>query len=101
MIGRVGLIATRRGAYQDMVHAWPSSDTPMGRPINRLPTVVPSDGVNTVEWKNARPNEASAARASALVGRTRAVDSAVQLDRISRGAPGRAPVTEGARRWES
>lgn len=48
----------RRGAYQDMVQAWPSSDTLMGRLINRLPKVVFSNSLDMVEWENARLNEA-------------------------------------------
>jgi dihydrofolate reductase len=58
MIGQVGLIVIGRGAYQEMVQAWPSSDTPMARLINRLPKVVFSDSLDTVEWENARLNEA-------------------------------------------
>jgi hypothetical protein len=45
MIGQISLIVTGRGAYQDVVQQ---------RPPN---------GVNTVEWENAQPNEASGARA--------------------------------------
>jgi dihydrofolate reductase len=58
MIGQVGLIVIGRGAYEEMVQAWPSSDSPMGRLINRLPKVVFSDSLDTVEWENARLNKA-------------------------------------------
>jgi dihydrofolate reductase len=58
MIGQAGLIVIGRGAYQDMVQAWPSSDSPMGRLINRLPKVIFSNSLDTVEWENARLNEA-------------------------------------------
>ena len=58
MIGQVGLIVIGRVAYQDMVQAWATSDSPMGRLINRLPKVVFSDTLDTVEWENARLNEA-------------------------------------------
>jgi dihydrofolate reductase len=58
MIGQAGLIVIGRGAYRDMVQAWPTSDSPMGRLINRLPKVVFSDSLETVEWENARLNEA-------------------------------------------
>ncbi len=58
MIGQVGLIVIGRGAYEDIVRACPSSDTPMGRLFIRLPMVVFSDSLDTVEWENARLNEA-------------------------------------------
>lgn len=58
MIGQAGLIVIGRGAYQDMAQAWSSSDSPMARLINRLPKVVFSDSLDTVEWENARLNEA-------------------------------------------
>jgi dihydrofolate reductase len=58
MIGQAGLIVMGRGAYQQMAQAWATSDSPMGRIINRLPKVIFSDSLDTVEWENARLNEA-------------------------------------------
>ena len=58
MLGQIGLIVIGRGAYEQMVQAWPSSDSPMGRLINRLPKVVFSNTLETVEWENARLIEA-------------------------------------------
>jgi dihydrofolate reductase len=58
MIGQAGLIVIGRGAYEEMAQAWSSSDSPMARLINRLPKVVFSDSLDTVEWENARLNKA-------------------------------------------
>jgi dihydrofolate reductase len=58
MIGQAGLIVIGRGAYQGMVQAWSTSDSPMARLINRLPKVVFSDSLERVEWENARLNQA-------------------------------------------
>ncbi len=58
MLGQVGLIVIGRGAYQEMAQAWSSSDSPMARLINRLPKVIFSDSLESVEWENARLNEA-------------------------------------------
>jgi dihydrofolate reductase len=58
MIGLAGLLVVGRVAYQEMAPAWSSSDSPMARLINRLPKVVFSDSLDSVEWENARLNEA-------------------------------------------
>jgi dihydrofolate reductase len=57
LIGQVGTIIIGRGAYEDMVQAWPPGDSPMARFMNALPKVVFSDSLKTVEWDNARLNE--------------------------------------------
>ena len=57
MLGQVGLILIGRGAYEEMVQAWPRSDSPMARRINALPKVVFSDSLDAVHWDNARLNE--------------------------------------------
>lgn len=57
LVGQMGLIVIGRGAYEDMVQAWPGSDSPMGRLMNTLPKVVFSDSLEAVEWENARLNE--------------------------------------------
>jgi dihydrofolate reductase len=53
MIGQVGLIALGRGAYEDMVRAWATSDSPMAHLINALPKVVFSTTLAAVDWENA------------------------------------------------
>jgi dihydrofolate reductase len=58
MIGQAGLIVLGRGAYEEMASAWSSSDSPMAQLINALPKVVFSDSLDTVDWENARLNEA-------------------------------------------
>ena len=57
MIGQAGLIVVGRVAYEQMAPAWSSSDSPMARLINRLPKVIFSDSLESVEWENARLNE--------------------------------------------
>jgi dihydrofolate reductase len=73
LVAQMGLIVIGRGAYEDMVRAWPGSDSPMGRLMNTLPKVVFSDSLETVEWENARlnehPLEAEMARLKAAPGR--------------------------------
>jgi dihydrofolate reductase len=57
LVAQMGLIVIGRGAHEDMVRAWPGSDSPMGRLMNSLPKVVFSDSLAEVEWENARLNE--------------------------------------------
>jgi dihydrofolate reductase len=57
MLGQIGLIVLGRGAYEDMVRAWPITDSPMGRLMNGLPKVVFSERLEAVAWENARLNE--------------------------------------------
>jgi dihydrofolate reductase len=57
LVAQMGLIVIGRGAYDDMVRAWPGSDSPMGRLMNTLPKVVFSETLTEVEWENARLNE--------------------------------------------
>jgi dihydrofolate reductase len=58
MLGQIGLIVIGRGAYEEMVRAWPGTASPMGRLMDGLPKVVFSDSLDAVEWENARLNEA-------------------------------------------
>lgn len=57
LVAQMGLIVIGRGAYDDMVLAWPGSESPMGRLMNELPKVVFSDTLKEVAWDNARLNE--------------------------------------------
>ena len=57
LVAQMGLIVIGRGAYDDMVQAWPGSESPMGRLMNELPKVVFSDSLDEVAWDNARLNE--------------------------------------------
>jgi dihydrofolate reductase len=54
LLGQVGHIVLGRGAYEDMAHAWASSDNPMAVLINALPKTVFSSTLPDVEWSNAR-----------------------------------------------
>jgi dihydrofolate reductase len=59
MIGQVGLIVIGRGAYEEMVQAWPGTDSAMGRLMDGLPKVVFSETLEDVgAWENARLNDA-------------------------------------------
>jgi dihydrofolate reductase len=58
MLGQIGLIVLGRGAYEEMVRAWPGTDSPMGRLMDGLPKVVFSERLQEVDWVNARLNEA-------------------------------------------
>jgi dihydrofolate reductase len=57
MLGQIGLIVLGRGAYEEMVQAWPGTDSPMGRLMDGLPKVVFSERLTAVDWENARLNE--------------------------------------------
>lgn len=57
MLGQVGLIVIGRVAYEQMVQAWPGTDSPMGHLMNSLPKVIFSDTLETLDWENARLNE--------------------------------------------
>lgn len=57
LVAQTGLIVIGRGAYDDMVQAWPGSESPMGRLMNELPKVIFSDSLDEVAWDNARLNE--------------------------------------------
>jgi dihydrofolate reductase len=58
LLGQIGLIVIGRGAYEEMVRAWPGTDSPMGRLMDGLPKVVFSESLEAVDWENARLNEA-------------------------------------------
>jgi dihydrofolate reductase len=53
LLGRAGLIALGRGAYDEMAETWSSSDSPMARRINALPKLVFSRSAPEFEWENA------------------------------------------------
>jgi dihydrofolate reductase len=50
----LGLIVLGRRAYDDIVQAWPKSDSPMAAVMNRLPKVVFSKSAPAAEWSSAR-----------------------------------------------
>ncbi len=54
LLGQTGTLVLGRRAYQDMVRAWPSSQSPTGEFMNALPKVVFSSTLTDVEWTNAR-----------------------------------------------
>jgi dihydrofolate reductase len=54
LLGQVGHIVLGRRAYEDMVRAWPGSDSPMAMLMNTLPKTVFSSTLPGVEWSNAR-----------------------------------------------
>jgi dihydrofolate reductase len=54
MLGQIGLIVIGRGAYEEMVQAWPGTDSPMGVLMDSLPKVVFSKSLPAVDWVNAR-----------------------------------------------
>lgn len=56
MLAHAGALVIGRGAYDDMVQAWPPSESPMGTLMNQLPKVVFSNSLDTVDWENARLN---------------------------------------------
>lgn len=58
MLGQLGLIVLGRRAYEEMVQAWPGTESPMGELMDGLPKVVFSDSLEEVDWVNARLNEA-------------------------------------------
>jgi dihydrofolate reductase len=54
LLGQAGLIVVGRRAGEDMAPAWQGSESPMARRINELPKVVFSQGLDGIEWSNAR-----------------------------------------------
>jgi dihydrofolate reductase len=58
LLGQIGLIVLGRGAYEEMVRAWPGTPSPMGRLMDEIPKVVFSQRLEAVDWKNARLNDA-------------------------------------------
>ncbi len=54
LLGQIGLIVLGGRAYEEMVQAWPTSSSPTGDYMNRLPKVVFSSTLDGVEWSNAR-----------------------------------------------
>jgi dihydrofolate reductase len=54
LLGQTGTLVLGRRVYQQMVQAWPSSQSPTGELMNALPKVVFSSTLTDVEWTNAR-----------------------------------------------
>jgi dihydrofolate reductase len=54
LLGQTGTLVLGRRVYEDMVQAWPSSQSPTGELMNALPKVVFSSTLTDVEWSNAR-----------------------------------------------
>ena len=57
LVAQTGLIVMGRGAYDDMVRAWPGSESPMGRLMNEMPKVIFSSSLAEAAWDNARLSE--------------------------------------------
>jgi dihydrofolate reductase len=53
LLGQIGLIVLGRRGYEDMVHGWSGSDSPMAQLMNSLPKLVFSRSLTAVEWNNA------------------------------------------------
>jgi len=54
LLGQTGTLVLGRRVYQDMVKAWPTSQSPTGELMNALPKIVFSGTLTDVEWSNAR-----------------------------------------------
>jgi dihydrofolate reductase len=54
LLGQTGMLVLGRRVYEDMVQAWPVTQSPMADLMNALPKVVFSSTLSEVEWSNAR-----------------------------------------------
>lgn len=54
LLGQTGLIVLGRRSAEDMVQAWPGSQSPTANYMNALPKIVFSSTISEVEWNNAR-----------------------------------------------
>jgi dihydrofolate reductase len=56
LLGQTGMLVLGRRVYEDMVQAWPASQSAMGDLMNTLPKVVFSSTLE-VSWSNARVSD--------------------------------------------